>query len=387
MRRILYFLLMCASLSAQDTVFDQGYWYHGMDERLHVGGLIQVDFWGFPKTDEGDSTFLIRRARLYATGAFDGLYSYMLMARFDKFRDGDLEYAWIETLKPTFARFRVGLMKEPFSLNALYSSAYLDFNERSLFVINYLQIFDVGAMLFGRLFDDQLEYAIGIYNGRGADKFDNNQSKEGVARLVYRPLEKVYFGVSGSCGKQTEDLEGMHFVTGVDTKFWTWKDDVEVNSARNRIGADFEWYYGPGVVRTEALYVDWGKIHKHHQTKRFTGWGWYGEGTYILTGEEKPRDQDLVPLHPMDFTGCNWGAFEIGARYELFWADQALIDARFAKGASHVHSYTLALNWYLIRQICCKFDWQQFYFNHHFKQKSHCIDRVSVAILRFQAEF
>lgn len=370
---------------------NEGMWLKGFGETMRIGGYLQIDSYIFPNPNEGLFEFLVRRARFYVTGEIEGLFGYMFQARWDRLKDPTLHYAYVDTLVPKYARVRVGLFKEPFGLEAEYSDLYLTFINRSLFTINYLQIEDVGVMLFGSLLDKSLEYGVGIFNGRGRHH-ENNQQKEYVGRLVWSPfhcqdsvLKKLYLGVSFSTGHQDETCLD-NFITGVFTPFWKWKKHVEVHHARNRWGGDISWYHGPASVMTEWIHVDWGDLHHRSKTERFTGYGWYAEAAYVITGETKPRNALLIPTQPVDFR-CHWGAWELAARYQMFHADKKVLDAGFAKGANAVEGFTLGVNWYLNRLMVFRFNWERLHFNKKIKIRSHFVHQQSAILLRLQAEF
>ena len=187
------------------------------NQTLSIGGLLQLDGRFFTGEHQNNSTFLVRRARVFFTGTLYDTFTYMLIPRWDNM-NSDIYQAWVEFLCPQWAKLRVGLYKEPFSLEALTHDAYLTFAERSLVVFNYLQILDIGAMFYGKVANDQIEYGVGFFNGRG-EKFDNNNNKEFIGRIVYRlpdlcDIGRVYVGISGSTAHMDEDLSGTSFETG-----------------------------------------------------------------------------------------------------------------------------------------------------------------------------
>ncbi len=374
-----------------ESFYDKKFWFKVPQEMLCIGGSVQCDARFFTSADNGDSTFLVRRARLYVTGVLHDLFGYIIMGAWDRQRTPFLAYAWVETLTPAYLRFRIGLFTEPFSLEALYSNLYLNFNERSLVIDNYLQQEDIGAMFFGKVLEGRFEYGLGIFNGRGSHLLDNNQSKEAVGRIVVMPFnkcpfEKLYLGVAGSSGKQDEDLTGRVFATHDGTIFWRWTDGTMVNARRARWGADIEWLYGPCGIRTEWLHVDWGDVKNGPTSRRFTGYGWYAEGSYLLTGEDKPRNAPVFPKHNFDLKG-GYGAWEIAGRYEVFEASHAVLEAGLATGTNYVSGFTLGLNWYCNPLVVVKLDWESLNFRQSVLVNSHSIKRDSVISLRVQAEF
>jgi len=382
----------------EDSIFEEGYWTLGKGQKKRLGGLIETDFRYFTNSDEGICTFLIRRARLYATGVIDDIFGYMLMPQWDNGKAG-LHFVWIETVTPESIRFRMGLFKEPFSLEALYTEFYWDFVSWSLGTMNFLQIEDLGAMLFGKTWKKRLEYGFGVFNGRGT-ALDNNQSKELVGRIVLQPfatwtyflMKELYIGVSGSTGRQNETLTGTGFYTEAGTEFLTFlgssAEPVEVNATRVRLGADVEFYRGPLVVRAEYLHVNWGDITHGKTARLFRGWSAYVESSYLLTGEKMPRGTAVIPKRNFDFRKCySLGAFALAVRYEFFVTPQSILNAHLATGSNRVQGYTAGLNWFFNPHMEMKLDYQNLHFNHRVEVGSHFVHQESTIILRLQVEF
>jgi phosphate-selective porin OprO and OprP len=381
--------------SSVTSFYEEGFWWKGKEQTLHLGGYVQVDGRFFLNSNAGHSTFLIRRARLFATGVIQDLFGYMLMGRWDR-QEAALHAAWIDTQKPKCTRIRLGLFTQPFGLDSTYSSLYWDFNERSLGSVNFIHQEDIGVMLFGEMADERIEYGVGFFNGR-ARRLDNNHDKELVGRLVVAPFlkhchlfKKLYFGFSGSNGRHTEDLTDEGFRTPVDSLFWRWEgssdDPITVDDQKIRWGADFEWLYGSLSCRGEYTYADWGEIEFHSMQQRFKGHSWYIESGYILTGEEKPRDAPVIPHRPLDFK-CGFGAWEVVGRYQFFHAPAAFLERGFASGANQVQGVTVGLNGYLTSMVTTRIDWDYLTFNHRVFLTSRPVKHMSVIIARLQALF
>lgn len=362
------------------------------NQDMAIGGLLQLDGRFFPGADQNNSTFLVRRARVFFTGKLYNTFTYMLIPRWDNM-NADIYQAWVGLLCPEWAMLQVGLFKEPFSLEALTHDAYLTFAERSLAILNYLQILDIGVMLHANLFDDQIEYGFGIFNGRG-EQFDNNNNKEFIGRIAIAipgcEFRKAYVGLSGSTAIMDETLSGTSFKTGAQTNFFTWtenpKTPVLQDDTRSRWGADIEWYKGPFWFSAEYLYTNWGHVTMGDIKKRFRGHGGYIEASYLLTGEDKPRNAPIIPFH--NFNCCDqWGAFELAARYETFYASKSVISAGMATGANRVHSPTLAFNWYFNPFVFVRLDGQYLKFNRRIEVRSHATHHESVITCRLQSRF
>ncbi|HXG61040.1 MAG TPA: porin [Planctomycetota bacterium] len=377
-----------------ETIFDEGFWFVGKDDRLRIGGSGQLDGRFFLEEEDGDSNFLIRRARLFGTGVLEEKWGYMVMGRWDQ-QTPNLHFAWLESLHLPCARFRVGLFKEPFSMEGLHSDQYWDFAERSLGVANFLQLEDIGAMLYGKLWEDRIEYGAGVFNGRGRST-ENNPDKEYAGRLVLAPfhkginlLDNLYLGVSASTSGQEETLGGTGFQTGAGTRFWTWSSGpaAAVNDDRVRWGADLEWLYGPAAIRAEYIHVDWGQVTRGTVKEEFTGSGWFVEGACVLSGENKRRNRPVFPAQNFDPAKGTWGAWEAVARYEEFTLEKDVLQAGLATGTDKAKGYTIGVNHYPNKHMAVKIQLQHLRFDDDITVGSHRTNDEVVLFVRFQFEF
>lgn len=376
----------------------EGFSFKNEVEHLNVGGYLEIDGRLYFGTDQPKSTFLIRRARLFMTGDLYSLFGYMLMVRWDRHDRQEhvsLEYAWLDTLKPSWGQIRIGQFKKPFSLQALKNDLFRTFLEPTMVVRNYDHDIDIGVMGFGESPSKRFAYSLGFFNGRGR-QIDNNNNKEAVGRLVINLFRsnrfgRCFLGFSGAAGKQDEVLTGHTFVTETFTPFWEWSGSeqhpVEVHDTRLKGEVDIEWLAGPLYFCAEYQYTDWGKIHYQDRKHTFNGYGGYVIVSYLLTGEEKPRNGPVIPFHNFDPCKEEWGAWEIGAQYEVFYAAKEMIKAHFAKGANHLHGPVIALNWYINPRMEMKLDGQYIWFNRRTHLNSHPFDHEANLICRFQAVF
>lgn len=386
---------------------DYRIWADASILKMHVGGLIDVDADYFTNTDEGHSTFVLRRARIYLEGTIYEMFYYLITGRWD-FWTPRVHDTYIDTLFPTWAQLRIGYTKTPFGLENLYRDYLWEFTEKSLGT-NIFLFRDTGIQVFGKLWNDALEYHLGIYNGRFA-LADNNESKDVVGRIVLQPfrescffyggLDNLYFGFSGLIGTQTENLSGTEFITGsgnvngAGIPFYIFGGNavapILVDSQKVMWGADLEWLYGPYAIRAEYLNVDWGNITRtlRNVTKKtpFTANSWYVEFTYNLTGEIEPRNAILVPFSI--FTLCDGiGAWQFVARYEELHINPKTIYSGFATGANDVAGPTIGINWILNPYVLTRLDYQYLTFNRRVPVSNHFIHHESLITARLQTSF
>ena len=373
----------------------EGFSFKNSIENLNIGGYIEVDGRLFFGSNQPRSTFLIRRARCFMTGELYDLFGFMLMPRWDRQEVVDLEYAWLDTLGPSWGQIRVGQFKKPYSLQAIKSDLFRTFVEPTIVVRNYSHAIDVGVMGFGESPSKRIAYSLGFFNGRDR-KIDNNSNKEAVGRIVFKlfhsdAIGRSYLGFSAAAGRQDEDLSGKTFVTETFTPFWKWTGKksrpVEVRATRIRGEVDLEWLNGPFYFCAEGQYTEWGAIRKGSQKHDFRGYGGYALISYLITGEDKPRDGPVIPKENFDPCKDEWGALEIAAQYEIFYAAKEMIQAKFAQGANYLQGPVIAFNWYFNPRVVMKLDAQYLSFNRSVKLHSHHFDYEANLICRFQAVF
>lgn len=355
-----------------------------------VGGWIQLDKNGFLTSPEPRRQHLVRRLRLYVTTTSHDLVRTMFMVQGD--RDyWNYHYIYADILKPEWFQLRVGLFKKPFGLEALYSSRYFWMVNRSLGTVNYLVLLDIGVGAHGFLWNGKVEYGIGGFNGNERN-LKNNPHKLFCARAVWIPFygEKTIFEqlrLGSSCSTCQKEVRLGSFATGSETSFLSWNSlDTRAKSGKLLFGADMEWIYRAAALRAEAILVNWGKVRALQISSPFTGYSWYVEGSYLLTGENLPRNNPLFPRR--NFHLCRGGgAFELLARYEAFQADHKVIKKGLATGSSYASGVTLAANYYFNPFILMRLDWQFTNFHKDIAVKDHFTRNESVITCRLQGEF
>lgn len=383
-----------------DVYYQQGFWMQAENFKLSVGGDLEIDGRAFFTHTNENSDFSVRRARIQIEGTWGDFFGFNLIPLY---RTGEfpeegneirLQFAYIETLRPDYFRIRVGLFREPFSLEGLIPDLLLEFNERSLGIINFVHLDDMGVMFYGTLLNKKVEYGLAVVNGRGFHR-DNGSQKEYSERLVFAPFlgshklfDQFFLGVSLSQSHQDECLTRRTFRTGEGTIFWEWTglDDqsVDWNDHRKRWGCDFEWYYGSFMLRGEYLSFNWGEVESGPVAAHFDAHSAYIETAYVLTGEKKGRNQWVIPHADVP---KGWGAWEIAARIETLSLDPDSLKKRIAKGTSRVQGFVLALNIYMTPYVALKIDWERYFFKEKVRVHHHWIEGESVLVGRLQGVF
>ena len=158
------------------------------------------------KTFTGDG-FQIRRAKVILTGtAVDHLtYRFQFIGRSD-LPSPQLQDAYVVYDRFTFAQFVAGQMVPPFGRERLTPDWQIYTIERSLISNNLVPSSqtlarDIGIEAKGDVLNKIFEYAVGLYNGTGANNIPSHNTNSNflsVARVVGTPLkENAANGVPG----------------------------------------------------------------------------------------------------------------------------------------------------------------------------------------------
>lgn len=162
------------------------------------------------REEDDTSGFDVKRARLQVSGdALGGMWSYRLQNDFaSDSGGGDLKDAWLQLNLDEAAMMRMGQFKEPFSRQAVASSAAQQLVDRSIVTNTFARGRDVGAMLHGAV-SESLGYSLAVFNGEsegeGANKNATDNNLKGVAQLV------AFMGDYGDRGHEGDHRDGGDF--------------------------------------------------------------------------------------------------------------------------------------------------------------------------------
>ena len=351
---------------------------------LKLGGYAQADGRYFESGHPGDDTFLVRRARLDLKGSLRENFGYNLQVDFansPKIINGYVEYNELSCLK-----LRVGQQKEPFSAEEITSAAWIDFLERSMVVTAFAPQEDIGAMLFGTCWEKRIDYSLGAFNGRGKNQDDTNDDKDLAGRLVISPVGGLFVGVNGTVGEQDDLLKDSQAALKTDAKttFYSFAPDAKQDGERTRVGADVEWYIGPGSVKAEWIQSELDGLSSSNATADATFDGWYVGGTYLLTGEKKLRNKSVEPAHEFSLKHGGAGAWELAVRYQVLNGDEDLLANGMAKGSDKAEGLVLGVNWYPNSNVKVMANIEHVTFDDDIAVDGETLDSEDVAMLRFQ---
>lgn len=239
-----------------------------------ISGYGQVQWSSSPGSG---STFQLRRGRISVDGDIHKLASYKIQV--DVLNSPALLDAYLQLKPLRYANLTFGQFKVPFSQENLRSSSDLLTVERSQ-VVNSLvpgrdngsQGRDIGAGVAGShdfTHSTGMDYVVGIFNGAGIDRKDDNNRKDFAVRLSLRPFESLA-------------LSGDYYNGAAGP----------TETARDRQSAEVSYTYRPLTLLSEFIWGRDGSIHKQ---------GWYGlaawrfskpwEGVFRADGYDPDRSK------------------------------------------------------------------------------------------------
>jgi phosphate-selective porin OprO/OprP len=407
---------------------------------LWVTGQVQADYHDYPR--HGDmtdiDTFLVRRARLGIEAILFDYYEFRLLPDFGNgkvvVQDSFMNvHYWDEF------QFMVGKFKEPVSYEELIFDRFVPTLERSL-IDQLAPARDVGMMVHGEnLLKNQLDYAVGVFNGEINGDVDTNKIHDFAGRIAWRPfnydvlpdyLHLIQFGISGTAGVEQEALS----LTGVGNEtirtpagvpWLTFEKNAYANGIRTRAYPEFSYFYDQLGFMAEYLRMDQqiqsgmqetvtttttvktGKtttkvtttriINDNPKDIRFEGYQF--TLTYLLTGEKRTQYSEMIrPLRPFDVKHpfSNPGAWEFVARVSHLQVDPSI----FQSGAAYqlaspngnsdtATEFTVGFNWYLNALVRVQFNWEHASFQQPLLlgPPSTYFRETDAAMVRFQIIF
>lgn len=338
----IFTILLPVTLLAQDSIpqlgtFDEGDLFVGPDDVLKFKGYAQLDAYFPIGKSPGISEFLVREARFAATGFFQQKFRYMLNASYDKGK-AELNEAFLESRHLSFAKIRVGQFKVPFSLSNLTSSSQLDVVDRSFIIENFSPSYDIGAMVFGEDKHKLFAYALGVFNGRDLNEAENNSRKFIIGRVVIAPFisarksafSKIYLGCSFANGVQKKDLSLASYKTITETPVFNFSDSIIQNGITTIYGFDLEWLVKSFSLKGEYLNYKAENVNKNTTNHDFATNGYYVIATFLITGEDKKRNDFIKSKKEFNPKKGNWGALELATRYERAKFSSSILTANIA---------------------------------------------------------
>jgi phosphate-selective porin OprO/OprP len=290
------------------------------------------------------------------------------------------------TRVPWVGNVRVGLQKEPFSLEALGSHRWLTFMERSyLFDAAPMGAFSnngrsVGVSVFRTWANSRAYSAVGAFkNAANAFGFAQGAGEyAATGRLgflpVWSPDQKAYWFVGGAMSYR-DPVDGQVRVRVRNSVRAAPGPLLNVIADTGPITASSQTLFnlqtaavsGPLTIQAEYLanLVNGARVGAGPDLGTVPFQGYYVEALYFLTGDSRPWDAAnarfgrVVPRRNFGFAHgkwCGgWGAWELGVRYTFLDLTEGGVFGGRLRDA------TLGLNWYWNPNVKMQFNYDYVY--------------------------
>lgn len=259
---------------------------------LSVGGWIDYQY-SYEKQKNNDAsytelnTFHTRRARLDIKGSVNDHLQFRLqtdVSNTPKMIDAFVKYQFNKLFNVELGQF-----KTPFTLENQYSPLNQEGIDNAQ-VINTLAGFtdilgggrangrDIGIMFYGDLLSSKdgsfplVSYSLGIFNGSGINRKDDNDSKDVTGRVEFRPfIKELVLSASALSGSykdgDNKNASNNRFALGGEYK------DSHFSLRSEYVRADFqkkgEWNMADGFYVVAGYWFKFGEDQKFRPVIRF----------------------------------------------------------------------------------------------------------------------
>jgi len=311
-------------------------------------------------------------------------------------------------------QFKLGRYKTPFTYE-FYTEPIqgLVSPERSLFFNNFALNRSLGAMAWGRLFNQTapLDYAVGIFNSARNSYLDNSDAKNILGYLNWRPFatledtpfENFVLGGSVMAGTQTSGPIPATLRTAVATSgnstlgvpFLSFNNNVRESGSRAFWDLHAAWYYKQLslIAEWQSGYQDYALTTNLAAHDRTLVQSYYVQAGYFITGETVSGRNVVKPLRDFDVRKGKLGpgAIELTGRFNSLNIDKSIFSAGLADPnlwTSNLYVVEPGFNWYLNQYVKLQFSWQHAVFGNPVQYNATSQQKTSDLFLaRFQLYF
>ncbi len=381
--------------AARVSLGSEGLWVGSANKDffLELRGLVQVDSRTYLNSPAiaGNDGFLLRRARTIMQGTLYHDFNFMFVPDFapptPTIFDALINYNY----SPEF-QIMAGKFKAPIGLEQLIADRNIIFNERSM-ATDLVPNRDVGIQLHGRLFDRQLSYAVGVFNGTsdGGNSPNNNFANDiaFMGRLFLMPFVKtpgplrgLGFGVAGSYESASlASINGLPSNTGGvlpgyytdgQLQFFAYNPAggavVTAQGVHWRVSPQAYYYIGSFGLLGEFVISDQEvrrTLVAPFASAQLQNTAWQIAASYLVTGEKAGYDNVVTPKHPFNPRTGDWGALQLVARYMQLDVDPAAFPlfSNPSTSARSAMAWSVGLTWFLNRNLSMNLDFSHTWFN------------------------
>lgn len=285
----------------------------GKEPTVSIGGLLQVQA---EAGDRGDSRFgsdndrfYLRRARINATGKFLEEFDFRIEGDFagtlsnTSSLRAQLTDGFVTWNRYPAAKVRMGQFKTPYGFEQLYGDPRLFSLERSLVNDRLTLSRQLGFQVFGELWDERLSYAVGAFNGNGANSNFNDDDRFLLAgRVAGVPWQgtaggqRLVWSAGANAYTSDDSNVGVSGDFGFDATPATAEDDNVFSGTRRGFGFDTQVQWGQCELWVEVLKTRW-EPDSLRPRPEVDSSGWYVLGRVYLVPDKL---QALVKLESFD---------------------------------------------------------------------------------------
>ena len=370
--------------------FGPGFEFKTEDEEyvLQFHNLTQVEFRGYQQGGQTavHDTFAIPRQWFMFSGRLGKPYEYFVSIQdsFDTVLPLDI---FFNIHYDDRVQFKFGRFKTPFTYEFYTLPIQGLVNpERSLFFNNFALNRQLGAMVWGRLFDKRMDYAVGVFNTAQNGQLDSSDGKDTLAYLNFKPfindegsfLENLNFGGSVDAGNQfglpvPQSLRTAIATTGnsiIGTPFMTFNNNVRQAGDHVLWDLHAAYYFRQLTLIAEwqSGFQDYALVSGLNNRTHLPVDSYYVQAGYFLTGETVSQRGVVKPLHEFDIRPGKRGigAIEATARYDILSVGNQVFTSGLADpslNATRAQTIDLGFNWTLNQYVKLYFNWQHAMYN------------------------
>ena len=345
--KLLNVFILCAAvlggtnLAYTQTNADGNEWTKELSSRITVSGFIQGGYTATHINGKNTNGWDMKRAILIARARVTDRWSFFVMHDMSSVLQEfytDYRLTSDKSLSVRFGQFKNALSIENSIAPPLLELidvcsqpvTYLSgCGSDPLFGINYGR--DMGVDIYGELFGGKLLYDVEVMNGRGVNKRDEDNKKDVIVRLDYRPVQGLRLVASAQKGYGTAFMSN-DFVASVYlpaenaiAKGETYRRDRWTLGFEYKQGANDYWKNRSATLRGEILGGRDGKTNS---------WGGYLTASVPLAGQfdmvasydyfnyakgyDRDRTQLVVGLQYWFFRRCRFQA-------QYTWSDTSTL--------------------------------------------------------------
>ena len=333
------------------------------EQKFAIGGRLMLDYdsmdSGHQTENKSFSDMEWRRTRINIKGSVNKYWSYKATYDFNSEKDSaNLHEGYInyDTLNGFF--ITAGKTTADMMLEERTSSKWISTIERSLLnsmntKVNYLvgkPGDGAGVKLGFYAKKSRISGAISVFDAYKNDSDDDNDMiLHTTARLNYSPKmgknKYAHFGVSYGMADYKGEISKAELQLGIHQGDKTLLADAAAGDITN-LGIEAAYVNGPFSVQAE--YFD-NETELEDGTKGFEWDGYYGQLSYVLTGETRGYKWKGAKFDKIKPKGKN-GAIELVLRYEDISIDDA-DEGTVAANEVDIDRTVLGVNWYVTNTV------------------------------------